>query len=789
MPLRPDSGDELSLRHLPDATDTSISFQIPSSDKDKDNYLLADVRPLPDASDTSISLQMPTSDKDEYLLADDDSNFFKGTDVSIATPAPFRTAYDVLTLSQLSPRPEGPFDFRFFQKSPPPPTPQQLPSNVTPRTNRSRKAKASPAAGAANSTKLSTMFPSTATKSEGIVSQPYQLPSGEASPSRARLSTLRAEVESLTDDLEPASSLVAQAPTTSPSSPAMRSKPKGIRESLNLQRRESTRLKSKRTVIEGGITKPKNRTPPSSKVSSLANAVSRPIPPPAVTNTNTNASMPIPTKHHQPEAEFSSETLDLDFVNESNPDISIISATSGVAGRLVSYGQQFIGSSFGLVASDQLSVPITRDPEPKTTLSLYPQLDPDDCISGPLVVNGADPQDTPEKILQLTDSQLSPPKLAREPQIPEISASCSTITASAADHPLPSSAVLVPPVPMSPMRRAIKRGRPDAAATTNKKSKTEPASFAGTSTTSAKGKASAAETEKEIRTSSTRRQPTVLDSSSSSKSPSRGRPDSRLVQNRGGQRRKQAPVNKSGNSQRHERQGLSWRKSATLRAETVRSKRRVELARGLANCELLVNEECADQGQGRGHEDVGSSKPPPPRVKHDIVKAVQTQPIEFKFQLDSRIPARKAQQPQGDSATMNAKGTFGQSRPLSTSTSTSHNSKSRRFDLSSRIPDFKALHAVHDTGLAQRKENVRPTVPVPIEFATEHRAKERRKFEEHVREVEREKEVEREARRRERELEDEREIRELRRKAIPKAHEVPEWYKDAPKRKERSGDT
>ena len=47
---------------------------------------------------------------------------------------------------------------------------------------------------------------------------------------------------------------------------------------------------------------------------------------------------------------------------------------------------------------------------------------------------------------------------------------------------------------------------------------------------------------------------------------------------------------------------------------------------------------------------------------------------------------------------------------------------------------------------------------------------------------EREAEREREERRRLEAIEEEKEIRELRRRAVPKANEMPEWYAQAPKR-------
>lgn len=104
------------------------------------------------------------------------------------------------------------------------------------------------------------------------------------------------------------------------------------------------------------------------------------------------------------------------------------------------------------------------------------------------------------------------------------------------------------------------------------------------------------------------------------------------------------------------------------------------------------------------------------------------------------------------------------------------------------IPDFKALHAAHEAEADIRKQRVvkTKTVPISMEFSTDIRAKERVAFEERVAERNIENERIMEQKRREREEEEEREIRELRRKAIPRAHDVPEWYKDAPRRKDRS---
>jgi hypothetical protein len=107
----------------------------------------------------------------------------------------------------------------------------------------------------------------------------------------------------------------------------------------------------------------------------------------------------------------------------------------------------------------------------------------------------------------------------------------------------------------------------------------------------------------------------------------------------------------------------------------------------------------------------------------------------------------------------------------------------KRHHPSTTIPDFKAMHAAQEAELALRKENIRPVVPLPIHWETDHRLKERQKFDERMREKEREQERLMELRRKEREEQEEREVRELRKKAVPKAHEVPEWYKEAPKKK------
>ncbi|KAJ6601664.1 hypothetical protein B0H10DRAFT_673261 [Mycena sp. CBHHK59/15] len=142
--------------------------------------------------------------------------------------------------------------------------------------------------------------------------------------------------------------------------------------------------------------------------------------------------------------------------------------------------------------------------------------------------------------------------------------------------------------------------------------------------------------------------------------------------------------------------------------------------------------------------------------------ASATVSVAFNYQLDAKKDVRREDG----------------SRPAS-SGSTNRKASSHA------VPDFKSLHASLDAQRAIRR--VTPTVPIPIVFHTDVRAKEREAFDEQVREKEREREAEKELTQREREEEEVREVRELRKRAVPKAHEVPAWYKDVPRTRRENG--
>ncbi|KAF5345100.1 hypothetical protein D9757_014900 [Collybiopsis confluens] len=144
-----------------------------------------------------------------------------------------------------------------------------------------------------------------------------------------------------------------------------------------------------------------------------------------------------------------------------------------------------------------------------------------------------------------------------------------------------------------------------------------------------------------------------------------------------------------------------------------------------------------------------------------------TRPIEFNFQSDKRIERRIA----------------------SSSTSSTYEEqpggkqKKKKLHTPYTIPDFSASHAAQSALLSSIKGQVVPVLPLPVELHTDARARERIKFNERIQEKEAEVEHALKERQRQRAEEEEKEIKEHRKKAVPKAHAVPEWYKDAPRRK------
>lgn len=189
MPHPFGSGDELSLRHLPDVSDSSFSFQIPGGG--------------------------------DNLLADDDLDFFKGADVSIAPlGSPPTTAEPLFTLSQLTPRPKA-------EKLPSSKDGRKLGSFPTLSYDRSEDHDTNPKQEKANPHKLSKVTTTNVLsqpKPKGMMtsSTAAQLSSCEGSPA-VRLDNLRVELNLFNDNL-----LAGPSASVKEISEAIHRRPKGI---------------------------------------------------------------------------------------------------------------------------------------------------------------------------------------------------------------------------------------------------------------------------------------------------------------------------------------------------------------------------------------------------------------------------------------------------------------------------------------------------------------------------------------------------------------------------------
>lgn len=102
------------------------------------------------------------------------------------------------------------------------------------------------------------------------------------------------------------------------------------------------------------------------------------------------------------------------------------------------------------------------------------------------------------------------------------------------------------------------------------------------------------------------------------------------------------------------------------------------------------------------------------------------------------------------------------------------------------LSGFNSLRSVYEPTKSSRRQQIVPTIPVTPHFSTTARIAERHKFEEARKARELEIERQAEERRRALEEEEEREWREQRKRAIPKANPVPDWYADVPRKGSQS---
>ncbi|KAF8167217.1 hypothetical protein B0H34DRAFT_680868 [Crassisporium funariophilum] len=690
MPPRFDSGDELSLRHLPDVSDNSFSFQIPGT--------------------------VPN----DYLLAEDDADFFRGADALASPPI---TTTRLLTLSQLTPRPMPETSAPQNSKKP-----RSFPTLSYDHTNHDTM----PTKEIAAEATIPKLEPSKPSNKKGV-SKPWPktitpsalcLPAAEGSPSGARLDSIRAELDLLSDELHASPSTVSIV--------TVLERPKGIRrksiERRQLQSREEKREKSnqrnKQKVIEGGITKTRGTSRLTKEVLNAGDEIP---------NRQTYS---IPPSSQQP------RPVPVADADVSAADTSISSlGQGGVAERLVMYSQKFI-SSFGLFNSDR-SMDANDNQHPCEMQDLNIGTDAKFVRR-----ETADDNERP-----LTLSQLSPRK-------------CTSRAPTPTPTPPPDD------VPKSPVRPSLKR--PVFVASEiqhqHKRSKTSAPSAA---LTTAQQLAESV-INKKPQLPATKKHPRPkpnLPGSSSNSRPFNG--DIRKTKARVNGTAKQAPVFKPG---KFGLNGYNEREPATLGAPssasssscTTRSRNKISRQEHKDRIEPVKLSSSSTDKEKRAAS-ASTSKISAKPVLH--APLVSTKPFEFNFHTDARIETHKSDK--GKTIMKESQGEKEQPH-------------ARHHIV---IPDFKALHAAQEAKLALRKENITPVVSLPIRWETDLRVKERQKFDERMREKEREQERLMEVKRSEREEQEERELRELRKKAIPKAHEVPEWYKEAPKKKDKAMDS
>ena len=176
MPPIFNQSDELSLRHLPDVSDTSFSFQIPGTVKE------------------------------ENLLAQDDQDFFGGVDLS-PQPLNFRpSAKETPTISQLTPRPA-------VEKLPPQflKKPFSFPTLSYDDTHDTIPKQENPTSGP-ELPELSKLHAKSKPRPKIVIQSISHLDSIEGSPAGVQIGAIETQVDALTEDMGGAAAMDGQRP-------------------------------------------------------------------------------------------------------------------------------------------------------------------------------------------------------------------------------------------------------------------------------------------------------------------------------------------------------------------------------------------------------------------------------------------------------------------------------------------------------------------------------------------------------------------------------------------------
>jgi len=183
-----------------------------------------------------------------------------------------------------------------------------------------------------------------------------------------------------------------------------------------------------------------------------------------------------------------------------------------------------------------------------------------------------------------------------------------------------------------------------------------------------------------------------------------------------------------------------------------------------------------------------------------------TVPVEFRFQLATRLgtsrdstakekPRRSREDGQKAAGSLRKRPRLDESRGDERGGVEERSSTSRLREEEDHQRDQIGSHADGWKGKICSRSNSTSTtsmgrskrapliIPDGFRFSTEQRAKEREKFDEAVRVKQKERERQSEEERAAKAVEEERGIKEMRKRAVPKANSIPEWYATMPRRK------
>ncbi|TEB32439.1 hypothetical protein FA13DRAFT_1813370 [Coprinellus micaceus] len=316
------------------------------------------LRPMTDPSDASFSFQIPSARLgDDYLLEYEGGSFLKGADNIPATPAPSsRFTLEPLTINDLTPRPSK------STHSSLKPSPKQIRSRSPPTDAQRTPSRRTSSRIQAKAAALSRH------------SQDSPVPQ---SPRGERIDALKAQLDSLTEELGDAPKVIQP---ESPKAPTASSRQKLRRREGSIQRKESAKAP---TVCEGGIAKVRLRRGarrsliPQSAASALAQATlhskeglspisASPRQSPVAESTDN----PGPSVGSEPSYNVVTELM-VPRENPTDAHVPIIAEPSTSRSQLGEPSQ--VAEDMNVAAVELSTLPVVADHSPLTVSQLSPQ--------------------------------------------------------------------------------------------------------------------------------------------------------------------------------------------------------------------------------------------------------------------------------------------------------------------------------------------------------------------------------------------------------------------------------